>query len=179
LTRGMWWQAHPFTLSGRSSSYLRLTVKSAGDYTAAVARLKPGTRVAIEGPYGVFTAHSRQRRKAVLISGGIGVTAIRSLLEDLPKTAEPVVIMRASRQEDLVLASEVQRLAADRRGQVYQWVGPRSAVRLEQLAQVVPDLRKRDVYIAGPKGFVSAVKSVMSRMGVPEDAVHYEAYELT
>jgi predicted ferric reductase len=178
LCRGMWWQAHPFTVSGRSPSHLRLTVRSVGDYTSAIARLRPGTRVAIEGPYGVFTAHARRRHKAMLISGGIGVTAIRSLLEDLPRSAEPVVVMRASRQEDLVLATEVERLAADRRGRVYHWVGPRSAVRLEQLAQIVPDFRNRDIYVAGPPGFVNAVKSILSRVGVPEDAVHFEGYEL-
>ena len=70
LTRGMWWQAHPFSLSARPKPpYLRLTVKDRGDFSAAVASLQPGTRVAIEGPYGVFTSHARRRRKAVLIAG--------------------------------------------------------------------------------------------------------------
>ena len=179
LTKGMWWQAHPFTLSARpSASHLRLTVKSVGDYSSAVAQLKPGTRVAIEGPYGVFTSHARRRRKALLISGGIGVTAIRSLLEDLPQSAEPVVVMRASTKEDLVLLSEVIELVALRKGRVYEWVGPRSDVKLDRLAQLVPDFRKRDVYVSGPRGFVSTVTSLMSRMGVPTDALHFEAYEL-
>ena len=179
LTKGMWWQAHPFTLSARpSASQLRLTVKSVGDYSSAVAQLKPGTRVAIEGPYGVFTSHARRRRKALLISGGIGVTAIRSLLEDLPQSAEPVVVMRASTKEDLVLLSEVIELVALRKGRVYEWVGPRSDVKLDRLAQLVPDFRKRDVYVSGPRGFVSTVTSLMSRMGVPADALHFEAYEL-
>ena len=60
LTRGMWWQAHPYTVSALPvPPYLRLTVKGVGDHSAAPARLKPGTRVAIEGPYGVFTRHTR------------------------------------------------------------------------------------------------------------------------
>ena len=105
LTRGMWWQAHPFSLSARPKPpYLRLTVKDRGDFSAAVASLQPGTRVAIEGPYGVFTSHARRRRKAVLIAGGIGVTAIRALLEDLPNSTEPVVFLRASTEDDLVLS---------------------------------------------------------------------------
>jgi predicted ferric reductase len=179
LTKGLWWQAHPFTLSARpSGSHLRLTVKSVGDYSSAVAQLKPGTRVAIEGPYGVFTSHARRRRKALLISGGVGVTAIRSLLEDLPQSAEPVVVMRASTKQDLVLLSEVIELVALRKGRVYEWVGPRSDVKLDRLAQLVPDFRKRDVYVSGPRGFVSTVTSLMSRMGVPADALHFEAYEL-
>ena len=180
LARGMWWQAHPFTLSGRpSASQLRLTVKALGDYSSAIAQLKPGTPVLIEGPYGVFTVHRRRRRKAVLISGGIGVTAIRSLLEDMPQNAEPVVIMRASTRDDLVLADEVVELTANRKGRVYEWVGPRSAIKLERIAEVVPDLKKRDIYVAGPKEFVNAVANVVSSLGVPAEAVHFEAYELT
>ena len=150
LTRGMWWQAHPFSLSARPKPpYLRLTVKDRGDFSAAVASLQPGTRVAIEGPYGVFTSHARRRKKAVLIAGGIGVTAIRALLEDLPNSSEPVVLLRASSEEDLVLSSEVAELARHRRGRAYNLVGSRSAVKLERVVQLVPDLKKRDVYIAG------------------------------
>lgn len=180
LTRGMWWQAHPFTLSGRTSaSQLRLTVKALGDYSSRLARLKPGTPVVIEGPYGVFTLQRRRRRKVLLISGGVGVTAIRSLLEDVPQDAEPVVIMRASRREDLVLSDEILKLTTSRKGRVYEWVGPRSVVKIERLYEVVPDIKKRDVYVAGPKGFVGAVVDVVSRLGVPEESIHFEAYELT
>jgi len=38
------------------------------------ARLRPGTPVAIEGPYGVFTRHAQVRPLALLIAAGIGVT---------------------------------------------------------------------------------------------------------
>ena len=62
LAKGMWWQAHPFSLSARPRPpFLRITVKGIGDYSSAVARLRPGTRVAIEGPYGAFTTHARRR----------------------------------------------------------------------------------------------------------------------
>ena len=168
LTRGMWWQAHPFSLSARPKPpYLRLTVKDRGDFSAAVGSLQPGTRVAIEGPYGVFTSHARRRRKAVLIAGGIGVTAIRALLEDLPSSTEPVVFLRASSEDDLVLSSEVAELARHRKGRAYNLVGSRSAVKLERVVQLVPDLKKRDVYIAGPEDFVHFMVDAIARLGIP------------
>jgi predicted ferric reductase len=179
LARGMWWQAHPFTMSAKPTPpFLRLTVKGLGDFSQSLAELRPGTKVAIEGPYGVFTAHARKRRKALLIAGGIGVTAARALLEDLPVSAEPVVVLRATSERDLVLAAEVAELASRRKGTVHELVGDRNAVRLERLAQLVPDLRKRDIYISGPEGFVKSVVTMVGRMGVPAEAVHYEAYEL-
>ncbi|MGA8296434.1 MAG: ferric reductase-like transmembrane domain-containing protein, partial [Acidimicrobiales bacterium] len=82
LVRKLWWQAHPFSISARPNPpYLRLTVKNVGDFTSAVAKIRPGTKVAIEGPYGAFTAYARRRKKVACFAGGIGVTSVRALLE--------------------------------------------------------------------------------------------------
>ena len=179
LTKQMWWQAHPFSLSARPRPpFLRITVKGIGDYSSAVARLRPGTRVAIEGPYGTFTTHARRRAKVALIAGGIGVTAIRSLLEDLPRDCDPVVILRASCTEELALASEVAELVRHRKGRVHELVGPRSEVRIDRVCELVPDLANRDVYVSGPEGFVDWVVSTALRLGVPRDSLHFEFYSL-
>jgi ferredoxin-NADP reductase len=179
LTKGMWWQAHPFSLSALPRPpFLRLTVKGIGDYSSAVARLRPGTRVAIEGPYGAFTTHARRRSKVVLIAGGIGVTAIRSLLEDLPRDCDPVVILRASSAEELALASEVAELVRHRKGRVHELVGSRSEVRTDRLSELVPDLQNRDVYVSGPEEFVNRVVATVLRLGIPKDSVHFEVYSL-
>lgn len=179
LTRGMWWQAHPFSLSARPiPPYLRLTVKGIGDFSSSLAQLQPGTRVAVEGPYGAFTVHARRRAKAALIAGGIGVTAVRSLLEDLPKNTDPVVVLRASSSEDLVLAKEVAELVRYRKGRVHELVGSRDEVALDDIAKLVPDLNKRDVYVSGPESFVLAVVEMLARFGVPDDSVHFEVYAL-
>ena len=179
LTRGMWWQAHPFSLSARPRPpHLRLTVKAVGDFTTALANLKVGTRVAIEGPYGAFTSHVRDRKHSLLIAGGIGVTAVRSLLEDLPRGADPIVILRASSHEDLILSGEVAELVRQRRGKLHEFVGPRSQVGFDRLLAVVPDVRQRDVFVAGSDEFVHHVLRVLARLGVQKGSVHFEVYAL-
>ena len=181
LTRSMWWQAHPYTLSALPQPpYVRLTVKASGDHSAAVAGLRPGTRVAVEGPYGAFTRFAQQRPQALLVAAGIGVTALRSLLEDLPRSAAPVVLLRATRPEDLVLRKEVEELVRYRRGRVHELVGSRDQVVLDErsLLRLVPDLDRRDIYVCGPEGFVSGIVEVAARLGVPAEAVHHEAYAL-
>ncbi len=85
LAKDLWWHAHPFSLSALPHPpYLRLTVKALGDQGRAIARLRPGTRVFIEGPYGTFTAHARTAARVALIGAGVGVTPLRALLEELP-----------------------------------------------------------------------------------------------
>jgi predicted ferric reductase len=179
LARGMWWQAHPFSISALPRPpYLRLTVKEAGDFTVALRQLKPGTRVAIEGPYGAFTARARHRPRAALIAGGVGATAVRSLLEDLPARSGPVVVLRVSRAEDLVLADEIQALADRCRGRVHRLVGSRLTVPVEEIARLVPDLAERDVFVSGSESFVLDVAGMARRLGVAREALHYEIYSL-
>ena len=179
LTRGLWWQAHPYSLSALPQPpYLRITVKQVGDHSAAVARLKRGTRVAIEGPYGNVTRHARTNKKVVLVAGGIGVTALRSLLEDLPKGTDPVVVMRASSEHQLVLRDEMAELVRHRKGTMHELVGSRQQVALtgRRLLELVPDLAERDLYACGPPGMVEDVVAAAKSAGVPQHAIHHEIF---
>ncbi len=181
LTPRLWWQAHPFSLSALPQPpYLRLTIKGVGGFTRSVATLRPGTKVAVEGPYGAFTRYAQRRPRALLIAAGIGVTALRALLEDLPRGSAPVVLLRAGRPGDLVLAGEVADLVRHRRGTLHELVGPReqAAIDAVTLPRLVPDLAQRDVYVCGPEGFVAAIVEVAKELGVPDDAVHHEAFAL-
>ena len=61
----------------------RITVKNLGDHSAKFGQIPIGTRVFAEGPFGVFTDESRTRDKTLLIAGGIGITPVRALLEQM------------------------------------------------------------------------------------------------
>jgi ferredoxin-NADP reductase/DMSO/TMAO reductase YedYZ heme-binding membrane subunit len=179
LRSGLWWQAHPYSLSAApTGSRLRITVKNLGDHSAALAALAPGTRVAIEGPYGAFTADRRVADRVLLVGAGVGITPIRALLEELPETVDVVVILRGSRREDLVLRDEIAALVARRGGRLHELVGPREQVRLDagRLNALVPHLSHRDVYVCGPDGFTAALAATAAEAGVTPDRIHYESF---
>ena len=181
LTRDLWWQAHPYSLSALPQSpYIRLTVKGVGDHSAALARLRPGTRVAIEGPYGIFTRHSQRRSRVLLIAAGIGVTAVRALLEDLPRSARPIVLLRATQRADLALGTEIADLVKRRGGQVHELIGNRITASIDQysLRHTVPDYKERDLYVCGPEAFVTDVVDIARSLGLPDEAIHHEAFAL-
>ncbi|HEX3679448.1 MAG TPA: ferric reductase-like transmembrane domain-containing protein, partial [Galbitalea sp.] len=77
-----WWHSHPISLSAvPTATELRITVRELGRGTTQIARLRSGTRVWLEGPYGLFTDAGRTAPKLAVVAAGIGITPIRALLE--------------------------------------------------------------------------------------------------
>src|SRR6266542_3434723 len=172
LARRVWWQSHPFSLSAAPNDHwLRLTVKTVGDHTARLRRLRPGVRVYVEGPAGEFTADRRTRSKTLLIAAGSGIAPIRALLEEVPPGA--VVLYRASKPDDLVFVEELEPLAEARGAKLWYVLGsrddpgPRHLLSARGLHELVPDIARRDVYLCGPDGFISTSVRLLRRLGVP------------
>ena len=83
--RGMWWQAHPYSLSALPHATSCASPSRISATTAPGWRRQPGTRVAIEGPYGAFTHHARHTDRVLLVAAGVGATPVRAMLDDLPR----------------------------------------------------------------------------------------------
>ncbi|MEU6253586.1 ferredoxin reductase family protein [Streptomyces sp. NPDC047043] len=179
LTRDRWWQANPFSLSAAPDGRtLRLTAKAAGDGSAALRHVKVGTRVFAEGPYGAFTTLHRTKPESLLIAGGVGVTPIRAILEDIEGHA--VVIYRVSSDRDAVLYDELRELAVAKGAELHLITGPPVPDRLapRELARLVPDIADRDVFLCGPPPMMNAVLRSLSDLGVPKQQTHFERFSL-
>ena len=186
-----WTRGHPYSLSAApTSDTLRITVKDLGDGSGYLARLRPGTRVAVEGPYGRLHEGVRTRRKVLLMAGGIGVTPLRGLLESLPQAPGDVTLVyRARSAEELVLRAEIESLAAARGARVLYVLGPRLRGRdswlpessghvtdAQALRQIVPDVAEHDVYLCGADPWMESVRRAALEAGVPAAAIHQERF---
>jgi predicted ferric reductase len=179
LRRGLWGQAHPYSLSAApAGDLLRITVKDLGDHSAALGRLRPGTRVAIEGPYGTFTPDAAERERVLMVGAGVGTAPVLALLQELPRQTDVTVMLRGSTRADLVLRDEVAHEVARRRGRLFELVGSREDVPLDATAlrRYVPDLRRRDVFLCGPDGLAHQLASELRRAGVPPRRIHFESF---
>lgn len=181
-----WWEAHPFTLSATpNDEYLRLTVKKSGDFSAHAASIRVGTPVLVEGPFGRFTRRSCNRSRALLIAGGIGITPIRALAQDLATDGVDVCVLYRCRRDGEVAFREeldeisrrhgvrVEYLLSDRplRGRRGgEWLEPNN------LRTLVPDLGERDVFVCGPVGLTAKVKRSLDVLGLSPFQIHTEAF---
>jgi predicted ferric reductase len=175
-------QANPFSLSsspnGRS---LRLTAKAVGKTSAGLRNVPVGSRVFIEGPYGAFTTLHQIREASLLIAGGVGITPIRSLLEE--SAGSVVVLYRVNTMADAVLLPELQALARDRGARLHVLTGrtgegnpPNTPFEPRNLAALVPDIVHRDVFVCGPPAMTTAVLRSLRALNVPRLQVHAERF---
>ena len=182
-----WWQAHPFSISAvPDGRHLRITVKNIGDFTSGIHALTPGTPILVDGPFGKFIERPSNPR-VLLIAGGIGITPIRPLAEEMAADGFDVrVLYRAHSEGHLVFKKEMDSLSAQhgvrvdylvtqaggRQSSRASWFSPATMKRL------VPDIADRVIYLCGPVGMMAAVRTSLEALGVPSDQVRSEVFRL-
>ncbi|MCA0294893.1 MAG: ferric reductase-like transmembrane domain-containing protein [Actinobacteria bacterium] len=185
LGKGLWWHQHPFSLSAAPrADRLRITVRTLGAGSAALASVRPGTRVFVEGPYGTFTDTARTSETVALVGAGIGIAPIRALLEDATFAAgNATVVLRASRADELYLLDEIEWLCRRRGANLVVLTGHRADGRWVPaespeltLDELVPDLADADLFVCGPSGFTERVVAEARQSGVPARRIHVEDF---
>ncbi|MFF1819670.1 ferric reductase-like transmembrane domain-containing protein [Kribbella sp. NPDC058245] len=186
-----WSRGNPYSLSASPApDRLRVTAKAAGAGSGRLAGLRPGTKVAIEGPYGRLTGERRVTGKLAMFACGIGITPLRALLEELDyRPGDAVLVYRAHDLDDLVFRAELDQLAHRRGITVHYLLGrrirnrqswlPESAAAWsdeDALRKLIPDISLYDVYVCGPDPWMDAVVAAAGRSGLPSNQLHQERF---
>ncbi|MDT0306435.1 ferric reductase-like transmembrane domain-containing protein [Streptomyces sp. DSM 44917] len=157
-------RAHPFSVVRQGEDgRLTFAVKSAGPFTARLARLAPGAVLRLDGPYGTFTREAHEDdRPAVLVAGGIGVTPFVDLVR---RHAGPHMTLRhlVSSPAEAVYREELR----DRLGPRYEDAFPRD----------LPLDRRARYFVCGSPGFIAATTARLRTRGVPREQVFTEQFD--
>lgn len=188
-----WTRGHPLSLSAApTDDEMRVSARFAGDGTARLAALQPGTRVLIEGPYGRMTGDERRGRRLLLLGAGAGVAPLVSLLEGEPYLPGDATIVTRDTTPELALRTDaLTALVRDRGVQHIALPGPRSrsgAAWLPEthsqwdgaqaLRHLAPDVLEHDVYVCGPPAWMDAVLRDLRTAGFPPSRIHRESFAI-
>ena len=188
-----WSRGHPFSVSARpDADGLSLTARVVGDGTSRLRRLRPGTRVLIEGPYGHLVGARRQGTKLLMLGAGAGVAPLVSLLQEQPYLpGDATLVTRDSDAEAALLTGAIAALVRERGVRHVTLDGPRTHAgspwlprRYEQwrgtqlIAHLAPDLDQYDVYLCGPAPWMDAVRADLDRLGAARSRIHSEAFAI-
>ncbi len=187
LQNGFWLQAHPFSMSEAPNGHeIRLTAKKLGDFTKTLPQIKVGTRVIIDGPHGVFTEKLATKEKLLFIAGGIGITPIRSMFEDMgTRHPDKILLFSNKSPSERILGNEVDALSSQNNFKIIDIfsdtkVPDKEYGRLDKdiLARLVPDIKDRDIFLCGPPPMLKAIRAALSELGVPKSQIHFERFAL-
>jgi predicted ferric reductase len=190
MNKENWSKPHPFSISAAPNSrFVRFTIGDRGDFTSQLPDLKVGTRVFLEGPYGVFTEERRTKEKVTLICAGVGAPPIRALAESMAaRPGDITIIYRVRSYEDAALLSEIEQVARHRGFRLHVLSGKRGSANSwlpghlndvpdhARLIEMNPFISESDVYICGPGPWTHAVEKSLKRVGTPANQIHAEEF---
>jgi ferredoxin-NADP reductase len=150
-----------------------------------------GTEITLDAPYGSFTLHNKTSTPAVFLTGGIGVTPVRSIVlqaahDNLP---HKIFLFYSNRRpEDAAFLNEL--MEAQKRNPNYtfvgtitepetsspKWDGETGYITKDMLVKYVGDLILPIYYVAGPPGMVTAMRKTLNEAGVDDDNIRTEEF---
>jgi len=150
-----------------------------------------GTEVSLSAPDGSLTLHSDARIPAVFLSGGIGVTPVRSIVLQAThdKLPHKIVLFDSNRRpEDAAFLDELAE--AQKRNPNFTligtmtemekssqaWRGATGYVTQAMLLKSVHDLSLPIFYISGPPAMVAAMRKILDDSGVKDDQIRTEEF---
>ena len=149
-----------------------------------------GLEVELDGPFGSFTLHKNTARPAVFFAGGIGITPFRSIIKDVTERHLPhrVTLFYSNRTAgSTAFLSELeswQRHSANVRliasitapSSDEPWTHPTGVMDAAFIKPHVDDLANAICYLAGPPGFVKAMRAALDALGADPDNLRTEEF---
>lgn len=138
-----------------------------------------GDSIEVTAPAGDFFLDVESTRPVTLISGGVGVTPMMSMLETISKTTptRPVAFLHGARNKALhAFDEDVRTLMSTMEDttMLTLYSDENRMLTKELLAENV--LPTSDIYVCGPVPFMKAMINTLYELGFASDRVHFEFF---
>ncbi len=178
-----------FTISSSpTEGFLEITKRLTGhEFANALADLRIGDNVSMDGPYGNFTFQG-EYHKVGMLSGGIGITPLRSMVKySIDRGLETsIVLLYSNRHEgDIAFRDELEEIQKQNphfklintiTGPGPGWKGLTGRVNAEVVKKFAPDYMERTFYASGPQKMVDAMVAILRDLKLPEEQIKKEYF---
>ena len=159
-------------------------------FKRSLKKMPVGTEVVFDGAYGSFTLQNNTKIPAVFLSGGIGITPMRSIILQAThdKTAHKIFLFYANKTpkdaaylDELADAQKANtnfKLIAsmtDVDGSK-DWKGETGFFTKEMLQKYIGDLTLPIYYISGPASMVTSIRKTLNEIGIDDDNIRTEEF---
>ncbi|MEA4908992.1 MAG: oxidoreductase [Chloroflexi bacterium] len=187
------YRKHPFSISSSAENGDRLefSIKELGDFTTTIKDLQPGSKVYVDGPYGVFDVERCGQCGLVLIAGGIGAAPVMSILRTLAdrRDKRPVYFFYGNLDEEcIIFGDDIAALEKRLNMKVIHvlerptsgcWEGECGYITHEILEKDLPgNASEMTYFLCGPLPMIQSVENSLAAMQVPPANVYSERYDM-
>jgi ferredoxin-NADP reductase len=177
--------------SPTEKNHLEFTKKlTQSDFSKALDNLKAGDELTIQYPFGKFTLEDNPAPKIAFLSGGIGITPIRSIAKSVvdKNLGTDLVLVYSNRTvKDIVFKDDFDAMRKAypklRVAHVLCETEPgfKCTVGLINAAVIkneVPDYKKRKFFLCGPPAMVEAMRKMLSdELALPKEQIVTENFQ--
>lgn len=160
-------------------------------FKRVLGAMSPGTEVGYVGPIGSFHLHENEKRPAVFIAGGIGITPFYSMILDATHRSLPhqIILFYSNRRpEDAPYLDELAALAKENphfklvatmdamETSKEVWSGEKGKIDRAMIGRHLPQQANPFYYLAGPQGMVTAMRTLLKDMQISADDIKFEEF---
>lgn len=153
--------------------------------------MEPGTELTLDAPYGSFTLHDDASIPAVFLTGGIGVTPVRSIVLQAThdNLSHKIFLFDSNRKpEDAAFLGDLTEARKKNPNYTFvgtmtemekssrEWHGETGVITRAMLLKYIGDLTLPIYYLAGPPPMVTAMRETLSEAGVSDDNIRTEEF---
>jgi len=168
-----------FSNSPTEKEYIEFTKRiTESPFSKALDKIKKGDRARLKMPYGSFTFEG-EYKKIAFLSGGIGITPIRSMCKfaaDKGLSADIVLLYSNRSEEEVIFKSDFDDMRAiNKNMRAVHVIGSRIDENL--IKKEIPDFKERVFYTCGPPAMVEGMVSILKdKLGVDKNSVKTENF---
>lgn len=149
--------------------------------------LQLGSEVKLDAPYGNFVLHQTKTTPAVFLTGGIGITPVRSIIAQATddKLPHKIVLFYSNKTpQDSAFLLDLESSAKGNPNFIFvpvmtrdeTWQGEKGHITKDMLAKYIPDLTTPIYYLSGPASMVATMRQILTDAQVNEDNIRTEEF---